>query len=104
MKFMYLAILLFSIFGMTLIDYRYKLIFFNTPRAAAMSIAIVMTLLLVADIIGINWNIFSTNSRYVAGVFIGSENLPIEEFLFLFLLCYFILNLYAYIKLRTKDV
>ena len=69
-----------------------------------MSIAIVMTLLLVADIIGINWNIFSTNSRYVAGVFVGSENLPIEEFLFLFLLCYFILNLYTYIKLRTKDV
>ena len=103
MKFTYLAILIFSITGMLLLDYRYKLAFFKYPRAAAKSTAITMGILLLADIIGINWNIFSTNSRYVAGIFFGSENLPLEEFLFLFLLCYFILNTYELLKRKFGD-
>jgi lycopene cyclase domain-containing protein len=88
---------------MMLIDYKYKLVFFNNPRAAGWSMGIVITLLLLADILGINWNIFSTNTKYVAGIFIGSENLPIEEFFFLFLLCYFILNLYVFLKKKFTN-
>jgi lycopene cyclase domain-containing protein len=102
-KFVYLAILLFSISGMILIDYKYKLSFFKHARAATESTLIVMTILLVTDIIGVNWGIFSTNPKYVTGLFIGSENIPIEELFFLFLLCYFILNLNQILKRWIKN-
>lgn len=104
MKYTYLTILIFSIVGMTLLDYKYKLSFFKYPSAAFKSTLIVMSLLLFADIVGINWKIFSTNTRYVSGLFIGSENLPIEEFFFLFMLCYFTLNIYQLFKRKYLDV
>jgi len=100
----YLAILLFSIAGMGIIDARYKLVFFLDYKSAAKSIAIVMTLLLAIDVIGINLDIFSTNPDYVTGIFIGSENLPLEEFFFLFLLCYFTLSINRIISSRLKNV
>jgi len=103
-KYTYLTILIFSIAGMMLLDYRYKLSFFKYPKAAAKSTLIVMALLLFADILGINWDIFSTNTKYVSGFFIGTENLPVEEFFFLFMLCYFTLNLYSLFKRNLKDV
>lgn len=103
-KLTYLAILIFSIIGMLLLDYRYKLTFFKHARAAVESSAVVMTILLITDIIGVNWQIFSTNQKYVSGLFIGSENIPIEEIFFLFLLCYFILNLNQLLKRWIKNV
>ena len=104
MKYTYLTILIFSIVGMTLLDYRYKLTFFKHARAATESTLVVMAVLLVTDIIGVNWKIFYTNPKYVCGLFIGSENIPIEELFFLFLLSYFILNLNQLLKRYFKDV
>ncbi len=103
MKYTYLAILIFSIFGMFLADKKYRLVFFKNHRAAVWSIGIVMSLLIAIDIIGINWLIFSTNPAYVVGLYIGSENLPIEEFFFLFLLCYFVLNINQMITRRLAN-
>lgn len=103
MKYTYLAILFFSISGMIIIDCRYKLVFYDMPKAAARAIAIMMAILLFVDVIGINWNIFATNSKYVSGIFLGNPNLPIEEVFFLFLLCYFVLVLNTYIKKRLKN-
>ncbi|MEI6581590.1 MAG: lycopene cyclase domain-containing protein [bacterium] len=103
MKYSYIVILIFSILGMFLTDKKYRLVFFKNHRAAVRSIAIVMGLLILVDIIGINWLIFSTNSAYVVGLYIGSEGLPIEEFLFLFLLCYFILDINQLIARRLAN-
>lgn len=103
MKYTYLGILIFSIFGMFLTDKKYRLVFFKNRRAAVRSIGIVMSLLVAIDIIGINWLIFSTNSDYVVGLYIASENLPIEEFFFLFLLCYFVLNINQMITRRLAN-
>lgn len=102
MNFAYLFILIFSIFGMFIIDNRLKLTFFYNKRAASKSIIIMIAILLFIDVLGINWGIFSTNPQYVIGLSVGSENLPIEEFLFLFMLSYFILNLYVLIKRRLR--
>jgi lycopene cyclase domain-containing protein len=50
--------------------------------------------------------IFSTNPKYVVGIYLVSPNLPIEEILFLFLLCYSTLIIYKTVErlpwLRTK--
>ena len=104
MKYTYLAILFFSILGMIIIDWRYKLVFYDMPKPATRAIATMMAILLFVDVIGINWNIFATNPKYVSGVFLGNPNLPIEEIFFLFLLCYFVLVLNVYLKRKLKNV
>lgn len=104
MKYTYLAILFFSIFGMVIIDWRHKLVFYDMPKPAARAIVIMMAILLFVDVIGINWNIFGTNPSYVSGVFLGSPNLPLEEIFFLFLLCYFVLVLNVSLKRWLKNV
>ena len=103
MKYTYLAILFFSITGMIIIDWRYKLVFYDVPKAATRAIAIMMAILLFVDVIGINWNVFATNTIHVSGIFLGNPNLPIEEIFFLFLLCYFVLVLNTYLKKRLKN-
>lgn len=97
MNYIYLTILFFSIFGLFIIDRKFKLLFYDNPKPAAKSIIIMMAILLFTDVIGINWHIFSTNPRFVVGLFLGSPNLPIEEILFLFLLCYSVLLIYILI-------
>lgn len=103
MKYIYLAILFFSILGVFTLDLRFKLVFYDNPKPAARSIAIMMAILLFVDVVGINWGIFATNPYFVTGLFLGSPNLPIEEILFLFLLCYSVLSIYILItRSRSK--
>lgn len=97
-KYLYLLILILSIAGLTLADWRYNLAFFFKPRAALKAIIGTMTILLIGDLMGIEWRVFSTNQAFVSGLYIGSPNLPIEEFLFLFLLIYTTLIFYQIIK------
>ena len=104
MKYTYLAILFLSIIGMALIDRRFKLVFFDNPRAGARSIIIMMAILLFVDVVGINWQIFATNQSYVSGLYLGTPDLPIEEIFFLFLLCYFVLNTSGLLTKRGQDV
>jgi len=96
--FFYFCLLVFSITGLTLADWRYKLAFWNKPLASVQTIGSVWLLLLLFDIGGIRNQIFSTNQSYVIGLHIVSPNLPIEEFLFLFLLCYATLLIYQLLK------
>lgn len=84
----YLGILLFSIAGLLLADWRYHLALWCDWRASLISISIVMVLLLAGDIAGIKLGIFSTNQDFVSGIHLLSPNLPVEELFFLFLLCY----------------
>ena len=104
MKYAYLAILFFSIFGLILTDRKFKLVFFDNFRPAVRSVIIMMAILLFTDVIGINWGIFATNQDYVSGLFLGSPNLPIEEIFFLFLLCYAVLIIYKFLDRKIKNV
>lgn len=90
----YILVLIFSICGILLADWRYRLVFWYDKLASAKAIGFTMLLLLIFDIAGIINNIFSTNQKYVIGIYIVSPNLPLEEILFLFLLCYVTLVLY----------
>ncbi len=110
-KYLYISVLIFSVLGLLLADYRYKAAFFDINKRVGTikSIGIVMSLLLLFDVLGIINNIFSTNQRYVSGVYLFSPDLPLEEFIFLFLLCYFCLILYIFLKnnlskIKDRDV
>ncbi len=107
-NFFYIGFLSFSVLGLLLADWKYSIAFFSDSRrlATAKAIGIVMALLLLFDILGVVNNIFTTNQSYVTGLYVVSRNLPVEEFIFLFLLCYFCLILYLSIKdkLVSKDI
>lgn len=106
MYFFYISILIFSIVGLLLADWRYKLAFWSNKIASIKAIGFTMLLLYIFDIAGVVNKIFSTNPKYVVGIYLVSPNLPIEEILFLFLLCYSTLIIYKTVErlpwLRTK--
>jgi len=106
-NFFYIGFLIFSVSGLLLADWKYSIALFSDNRrlATLKATGIVMGLLLLFDVIGVVNNIFSTNQSFVSGLHVLSVNLPIEEFIFLFLLCYFCLLLYITIKskLNLKD-
>lgn len=93
----YICILVFSIAGLVLADWRYKLAFWHDKVASTKAIGFTMLLLLIFDIAGVVNNIFYTNQDYVVRLNVFSPNLPVEEILFLFMLCYVTLILYRII-------
>lgn len=84
----YLFSLILSLAGLFYLDYKKQLAWFWNARKTAVSLAIGLVFFLAWDITGIVLNIFSTNQVWVSGVYVVTPNLPIEEFLFLTLLCY----------------
>lgn len=94
----YIAALLFSIFGMTMLDYKYKLAFFHDAIRSAIVIGITVTLFIIWDIFGIGLGIFfKGDSPYLTHIMLGSE-FPLEELFFLFFLSYLTLVLYRLIE------
>ena len=91
----YLAILLASLGGMVLCDYRWKLAFFrDARRAAALSLSVV-AIFLLWDALGIATGTFYRgDSPFMTGVELAPE-MPLEEPVFLFFLAYLTLNLTA---------
>ncbi len=106
----YALILVLSLTGLTLCDWRWKLVaFINVAarKATLMSIAVLVGFFIVWDVAGITLGIFYTNPRYTLGVNLLTANLPIEEVLFLILLSYSILIINAvaqrYYEARHKS-
>ena len=97
----YLLILLFSLAGLGLADWRWRLVLFDSPKAAMTTIALLVVFFLAWDITGLWLEIFSTNQVYVSGLYIVTPNLPIEEVLFLTLLNYVVLLCYQALH-RTR--
>ncbi|MDQ5943985.1 MAG: hypothetical protein QG658_51 [Patescibacteria group bacterium] len=97
----YAAILAISIGGLTLCDWRWKLVAFrnnNAKKATIITILVLLALFLAWDIAGILLGIFYTNPRYTLGLNIITPNLPIEEVFFLILLIYSVLIIDATTK------
>ena len=101
-NFFYIVILLFSITGMVLADWRYKLAFFLDAKASGLAIGLSGLLLLCFDVAGIVIGIFTTNQTYVSGWYFVTPNLPLEEFIFLFLLGYVTLMVYQLVSLKLS--
>ncbi len=97
-KFFYLVLLLVSVGGLTLADYRFRLVFFDKPKAALKTVLGLVTILIIGDIIGVTWLVHYTNPLYVSGIFLA--DIPIEEVLFLIMVSYFTLVCYTLIKRR----
>lgn len=103
MSLMYALALTVSIIGMVLLDRRYKLAFYDAPRRTAIVMAAAMAVFTVWDLAGISLGIFRKGaSELMLDVELFPE-FPVEELLFLFLLCYLSLLGYLYARRRLPE-
>lgn len=94
MNWAYSAVLLFSTFGMIMLDQKYSLAFFNNSLRASLTVFIGVALFIAWDISGIIAGIFFTGpSPYITGIMLGPD-FPLEELFFLVFLCYFTLIIF----------
>lgn len=100
MSALYLLTLSIAIFGMVMIDRRFSIAFYHDASRTILTLATAVGVFLLWDILGIAIGIFKQGtSGYDLGFEVLPE-LPIEEFFFLFLLCYLSLLCYLYISRR----
>jgi lycopene cyclase domain-containing protein len=94
--FVYLATLAVSLTGMVVLDRRFSLFFWRDARRAAIVLLAGVLFFLLWDLAGIGLGIFfrGAGGELMTGLLIAPE-LPVEEVLFLTLLCYLTMNLYA---------
>lgn len=94
MQFTYLGALLFSLVGMGILDWRYRLALFYDPRRTLIVVGIGVVVFTLWDALGIMLGIFfSGHSPYMSGMYLAPEY-PVEELFFLTFLCYFTLVFY----------
>lgn len=94
----YLVALLISIGGLTVIDYRLKLAFFDKPKRALLTLGLSLIFFIAWDAAGIASKIFYYGqSKYSLGLMIAPE-FPLEELFFLTLLIYSGLILYRLVQ------
>ncbi|HXH33814.1 MAG TPA: lycopene cyclase domain-containing protein [Plantibacter sp.] len=95
MGLLYLLALLVSITGMVVLDRRFRLFFWADRRRAVIILPVGVVFFLVWDLFGIGLGIFFRGeTSFMTGLQIAPE-LPIEEVLFLTLLCYLTMNLFG---------
>ncbi|MEN1975061.1 lycopene cyclase domain-containing protein [Cellulomonas olei] len=86
--FAYLGALLLSLGGLAMIDRRFRLAFWWHPRRTALCLAIGVAGFLLWDVAGLLLGIFSRGeSPHMTGLLLAPD-LPVEEAVFLTLLCY----------------
>jgi lycopene cyclase domain-containing protein len=87
-SFAYLGALLFSLLGLSLIDYKFKLAFFGNSKRAAITLAVPYLFFVSWDLAGIAAGIFFRgDATHILGVMVFPE-FPLEEAFFLGVLCY----------------
>jgi len=98
----YLLALTLSVMGLVGIDRRHKIAFFRQPRRAALTLLVAVPFFLVWDLTGIWFGVFfEQNKSFSVGLDL-LPNLPVEEPVFLILLCYTILITYLLAERRRK--
>lgn len=90
----YLAGLLFSISGLAILDWRYRLAFWYDARRTGLTLGCAVGLFIVWDIIGIAVGIFLHGNSPLTLPYRLFPEFPVEELFFLMLLCYVTLILY----------
>lgn len=103
MSLIYAAALLISLFGMVMIDRRFKLAFWQSPARSAAVVATGVVGFLLWDLSGIGLGIFFRGpGPWQSGLVIAPE-LPVEEVLFLTLLSYITLLTYLFVQRRRES-
>jgi lycopene cyclase domain-containing protein len=92
----YLSLLLLSLSGVAIIDYKYKLALWLYPRKTIRVISIAMAVFIIWDIAGILLGIFFHGNSHYALSFRILPEFPIEELFFLLLLTYVSLIIYRF--------
>ncbi len=102
MEWLYLIGLSIGLFGLGLIDWRFKLALFSDRRRTLITLAITVGLFIVWDALGIFLGVFfHAGSPYGLPVSLATE-FPIEELFFLTILCYNALIVYRFAS-RPKE-
>ncbi len=84
----YLGALALSLAGLAIIDRRWRLAFWHAPRRAALCLVIGVVGFLLWDVAGLLLGIFTRGeSPHMTGLLLAPD-LPVEEAVFLTLLCY----------------
>lgn len=95
MTLLYLAALLVALFGMVMLDLRFRLFFWNDARRATIVMAVGVAFFLLWDLAGIGLGVFFRGeTAFMTGLQIAPE-VPLEELFFLTLLCYLTMNGYS---------
>jgi len=98
MTFAYLAVLLISIFGMVILDWKFKLAFFRDLRVSVVTLVLGVAMFSTWDYMGIQEGIFFRGSgQWMTGLQLFAEY-PIEELFFLILLNYLCLNILEFAR------
>jgi lycopene cyclase domain-containing protein len=93
--FAYLAALLIALTGMVLLDRRFRLFFWLDARRATIVLVAGVVFFLLWDLAGVGLGVFFRGqTAFMTGLLVAPE-VPVEEILFLTLLCYLTMNLYA---------
>ncbi len=90
----YFGVLTFSIAGLILLDWRHTLAFFHDWRRTVVTLVSAIAFFIVWDVFGIHLGIFFSGDSPYALPYMIVPDFPIEELLFLFLLCYITLLMY----------
>lgn len=99
----YLGALVVSIAGLALLDRRFRLAFWSDRRLAAQSIGIGVVGFLVWDLVGLGLGIFARgDSPHMTGLLLAPD-LPVEEAVFLTLLCYVGLLAWRWLDRSTSE-
>jgi lycopene cyclase domain-containing protein len=97
---LYLGALLFSMTGMGILDWRWRLALFHDTSRTIKTVSLGVIVFLIWDLLGIKLGIFFVgNSAYDTGILLA-PNLPLEELFFLTFLCYFTLIVYQTVRRR----
>ncbi len=95
MSFAYLAALLIALTGMVLLDRRFVLFFWQDRIRATIVLAAGVAFFLIWDLAGVGLGVFFRGQTpFMTGAVIAPE-VPVEEVLFLALLCYLTMNVYG---------
>lgn len=95
---LYLAGLLVSLVGMTVLDARFRLFFWRAPWRAAAVTVVGVAFFLLWDVLGVATGIFFIGQQNLLTGVLLAPDVPLEEFFFLLLLCYTTMNLVGFVR------
>lgn len=101
----YLGVLLFSLAGMVILDWRLKLFVRVAPLRAGLVLLAGLLFFLAWDLSGIALGIFYRGQTQIMSGILLAPELPLEEGVFLLFLCYLTMNLFLLFsrRLRTRS-
>lgn len=103
MPLLYLAALLVSLTGMVVLDRRFRLFFWRDGRRAAIVLVVGVVFFLLWDLAGVGLGVFFRGeTSFMTGIQIAPE-VPLEELIFLTLLCYLTMNVYGFLTRPRKS-